>query len=93
MWKEGNTPKIETSTWPPRIIPNDSLLSKVDAPETNVTVSFPALMMSLFFCQLRVLGLEGGEHSRIDFVFGGIWSHAQQSILRLYPDLHILWQE
>lgn len=46
------TPKMDTSTCPPRIIPKDSVLSKVAAPGTRVTVSLPALMMSLSANQL-----------------------------------------
>ena len=42
-------PRTETSMWPPRIMANDSALSKVDAPGSMVTVSFPALMTSLQF--------------------------------------------
>jgi hypothetical protein len=41
------TPRIDTSTCPPRIIPKDSAESKTDAPGTSVTVSLPALMISL----------------------------------------------
>ncbi len=40
-------PRMETSTCPPRIMPNDSDESNTDAPGTSVTVSLPALMMSL----------------------------------------------
>ena len=45
---------METSTCPPRIIPKDSVLSNVAAPGTKVTVSFPALMISLF--SVRIWG-------------------------------------
>jgi hypothetical protein len=45
------TPRMETSTWPPLIMAKDSELSKVAAPGTRVTVSFPALTMSLIGCQ------------------------------------------
>lgn len=44
-WKP--TPRMETSTCPPRIMPNDSDESKHEAPGTRVTVSLPALTMSL----------------------------------------------
>ena len=53
-WEDTSiAPKIETSTWPPLIIPKDSEESNTDAPGTRVTVSFPALMMSLLvsICQ------------------------------------------
>ena len=43
-----SAPRTETSTWPPRIMAKDSALSKVEAPGTRVTVSFPALMISLY---------------------------------------------
>lgn len=42
------TPRMETSTWPPRIMPKDSEESKVEAPGTKVTVCLPALTRSLF---------------------------------------------
>jgi len=41
-------PKTDTSMWPPRIMAKDSAESNVEAPGTMVTVSLPALMMSLF---------------------------------------------
>ena len=43
-----SAPRTETSMCPPRIMAKDSAESKVDAPGTIVTVSFPALMMSLW---------------------------------------------
>jgi len=42
------TPSTETSMCPPRIMANDSALSKVEAPEINSTVALPALIMSLY---------------------------------------------
>jgi hypothetical protein len=69
------TPKMDTSTWPPRIIPKDSVLSNVAAPGTRVTVSLPALMMSLFAVSgLFMQGMNGWEsgYSRINLSFGGI---------------------
>jgi hypothetical protein len=48
--KGAHTPRTETSMWPPRIMANDSALSKVEAPGTRVTVSLPALIISLAAC-------------------------------------------
>jgi hypothetical protein len=43
------TPRTETSTWPPRIMANDSELSNVEPPGLMVTVSLPAFMISLIW--------------------------------------------
>lgn len=48
------TPRMETSTWPPRIMPKDSEESNVEAPGTKVTVCLPALTRSLFEHNLLV---------------------------------------
>ena len=39
-------PRTVKSTWPPRIIANDSAEEKIDAPVAVVTVCFPALIKS-----------------------------------------------
>ncbi len=41
-----SAPRMARSTWPPRIIANDSAEEKKAAPGRTVTVSFPALMRS-----------------------------------------------
>ena len=41
-----NAPRTVKSTWPPRIMANDSAESKTDAPVAIVTVCLPALMRS-----------------------------------------------
>lgn len=92
--KNEHTPKIETSTWPPRIIPNDSELSNVEAPGTSVTVSLPALIISL----LQVSQIEPRLHRedqnlRIYLALGRIRPHAQYTILTLHPDRATLGQE
>lgn len=67
------TPNIDTSTCPPRIMPKDSLLSKVAAPGIRVTVSFPALTMSLKGQVSAPTQLRSGSGSlRIDFILSGI---------------------
>lgn len=47
---------METSTWPPRIMPKDSEESKVEAPGTKVTVCLPALTRSLLL-KVSLLGI------------------------------------
>ena len=74
--RAGLTPKIDTSTCPPRIIPNDSGLSKVDAPGMKVTVSFPALMMSLRLRVSTTATNAWGDHVRVNLILGRIRSLA-----------------
>jgi len=73
-------------------MPNDSDESKHDAPGTNVTVSFPALTMSL---QASMSDEALSRHwremwvskdLRIDLVFRGVRAHAHNPILGLNPD-------
>lgn len=97
---------METSTCPPRIIPNDSVLSKVAAPGLSVTVSFPAFIMSLRCCQSENFHMNRESAIRINFIFGRIWPldlltfrsiidwflpyHSKYSVFRLDPYLNIL---
>src|SRR3954452_21578090 len=78
---------MDTSTWPPRIMLKDSELSKVAAPGTRVTVSFPALTMSLREARLDIGDQGCSGHSRIDFLRKRVVTHAENPVLGLDPDL------
>lgn len=84
---------METSTCPPRIMANDSEESKHEAPGTSVTVSLPALTISLpGACQQKKGGKEGiiqERHSRVDLALGGIRTHPENTVLRLDPDFSL----
>jgi len=67
-------------------MPKDSAESKHEAPGTMVTVSLPALTTSLDQVSRCVDSGEKDRNLRINLIFGGIWAHAEHTVLGLEPD-------
>jgi hypothetical protein len=63
-------------------MPNDSVLSNVAAPGTRVTVSLPALIISLRFCEKGYVCMKGKGNLRIDFILGWIRSLIKSATTR-----------
>lgn len=89
MSKDSAESDRELSDGHPYVFDSLNDVPNTDAPGRNVTVSFPALITSLWYVLYIRAGLiasNSDSNLRVKLIFGGIGSHTKDTVLALQPD-------